>query len=140
MIEINKETKRMVDDITWVKSTVNRRLAKGHGFYLQHAKETCLVGKKGKDPPNLRGNIASDVIFSQRRGQSQKPTELYEIIEEMIPFGTFSYYYFLIFFITYYYNHYYFFDSSNQDFIHITSNVSYCYYYCYYWNGILYII
>jgi len=35
-----------VDDITWVKQTVNRRVAKGHGFYLQHAKETCLVGKK----------------------------------------------------------------------------------------------
>lgn len=35
-----------VDDITWVKQTVNRRMAKGHGYYLQHAKETCLVGKK----------------------------------------------------------------------------------------------
>jgi len=21
-------------------------MAKGHGYYLQHAKETCLVGKK----------------------------------------------------------------------------------------------
>ncbi|KAF9582096.1 hypothetical protein BGW38_000651, partial [Lunasporangiospora selenospora] len=37
---------RYVDDITWVKQTVNRRMAKGHGYYLQHAKETCLVGKK----------------------------------------------------------------------------------------------
>eukprot|EP00002_Diphylleia_rotans_P032540 TRINITY_DN6846_c0_g1_i1.p1 TRINITY_DN6846_c0_g1~~TRINITY_DN6846_c0_g1_i1.p1 ORF type:complete len:433 (+),score=98.78 TRINITY_DN6846_c0_g1_i1:44-1342(+) len=36
----------MVDDIVWVKRTVNRKLAKGHGFYLQHAKENCLVGKK----------------------------------------------------------------------------------------------
>ena len=35
-----------MDDISWVKTTVNRRLAKGHGFYLQHAKETCLVGVK----------------------------------------------------------------------------------------------
>lgn len=35
-----------VDDICWVKQTVNRRMAKGHGYYLQHAKETCLVGKK----------------------------------------------------------------------------------------------
>jgi mRNA (2'-O-methyladenosine-N6-)-methyltransferase len=35
-----------VDDITWVKQTVNRRMAKGHGYYLQHAKETCLVGRK----------------------------------------------------------------------------------------------
>jgi len=23
-------------------------MAKGHGYYLQHAKETCLVGKKVK--------------------------------------------------------------------------------------------
>ncbi|EIE76960.1 hypothetical protein RO3G_01664 [Rhizopus delemar RA 99-880] len=62
-----------VDDITWVKQTVNRRMAKGHGYYLQHAKETCLVG--------------SDVIFSERRGQSQKPEELYELIEELVPNG-----------------------------------------------------
>ncbi|KAI8800334.1 MT-A70-domain-containing protein [Cladochytrium replicatum] len=81
-----------VDDITWVKQTVNRRLAKGHGYYLQHAKETCLVGLKGKEPGAkdeedyvpLR-SISSDVIFSERRGQSQKPEELYEMIEELVP-------------------------------------------------------
>ena len=77
----------MVDDISWVKATINRRLAKGHGFYLQHAKETCLVGKKGMDPPSLQRNVGSDVIFSQRRGQSQKPTELYELIEKLVPNG-----------------------------------------------------
>ncbi|KAJ1722829.1 hypothetical protein LPJ53_002798 [Coemansia erecta] len=76
-----------VDDITWVKQTVNRRMAKGHGYYLQHAKETCLVGKKGVDPPNLQRSVASDVIFSERRGQSQKPEEMYEIIEQLIPGG-----------------------------------------------------
>ncbi|KAG0255101.1 hypothetical protein BG011_005318 [Mortierella polycephala] len=76
-----------VDDITWVKQTVNRRMAKGHGYYLQHAKETCLVGKKGQDPPGCRHSIGSDVIFSERRGQSQKPEELYELIEELIPNG-----------------------------------------------------
>ena len=31
--------RRLVDEIVWVKMTVNRRLAKSHGFYLQHAKE-----------------------------------------------------------------------------------------------------
>ncbi|KAF9193831.1 hypothetical protein BGZ51_002154 [Haplosporangium sp. Z 767] len=76
-----------VDDITWVKQTVNRRMAKGHGYYLQHAKETCLVGKKGQDPPGCRHSIGSDVIFSERRGQSQKPEELYELIEELVPNG-----------------------------------------------------
>jgi mRNA (2'-O-methyladenosine-N6-)-methyltransferase len=29
------------------------------------------------------------VIFSERRGQSQKPEELYEMIEELVPNGTF---------------------------------------------------
>ncbi|KAJ3163076.1 hypothetical protein HDU86_002245 [Geranomyces michiganensis] len=77
-----------VDDITWVKQTVNRRMAKGHGYYLQHAKETCLVGRKGKDPPGCAHGVASDVIFSQRRGQSQKPEELYEMIEKLVPNGT----------------------------------------------------
>ncbi|KAI9503646.1 MT-A70-like protein, partial [Coemansia spiralis] len=76
-----------VDDITWVKQTVNRRMAKGHGYYLQHAKETCLVGKKGADPLNLQRSVASDVIFSERRGQSQKPEEMYEIIEQLVPGG-----------------------------------------------------
>ena len=51
----------LVDTITWIKTTKKRRIAKGHGtrrlmhrfvvkftahlgFYLQHAKEECLVG------------------------------------------------------------------------------------------------
>ncbi|GBB96046.1 hypothetical protein RclHR1_02670015 [Rhizophagus clarus] len=77
------------DDITWVKQTVNRRMAKGHGFYLQHAKETCLMGRKGVDPPGCNHSISSDVIFSERRGQSQKPEELYEMIEELVPDGNY---------------------------------------------------
>eukprot|EP00029_Vermamoeba_vermiformis_P008124 TRINITY_DN3711_c0_g1_i1.p1 TRINITY_DN3711_c0_g1~~TRINITY_DN3711_c0_g1_i1.p1 ORF type:complete len:292 (-),score=71.69 TRINITY_DN3711_c0_g1_i1:40-888(-) len=78
---------KVIDDISWVKSTVNRRLAKGHGFYLQHAKETCIVGKKGDDLPDLVTRRSSDVIFSERRGQSQKPEEIYELIEKMVPGG-----------------------------------------------------
>ena len=62
----------IVDSVTWVKKTVNGKIAKGHGYYLQHAKETCLVGVKGKNP-KLRKGVARDVIFSDRRGQSQKP-------------------------------------------------------------------
>jgi mRNA (2'-O-methyladenosine-N6-)-methyltransferase len=80
----------LVDEITWVKQTVNRRLAKSHGFYLQHAKETCLVARKGKDPPNTRRNLdASDVILAERRGQSQKPEEIYRIIERLVPAGSY---------------------------------------------------
>lgn len=71
----------------WVKMTVNRRMAKSHGFYLQHAKEVCLVGKIGDDPPGVRRSIGSDIIFSERRGQSQKPEEIYQLIEELVPNG-----------------------------------------------------
>eukprot|EP00842_Homolaphlyctis_polyrhiza_P000932 jgi/Hompol1/183/HPOL_002448-RA len=78
---------KYVDDITWVKQTVNRRMAKGHGYYLQHAKETCLVGRKGQDPPGCRHGVSSDVIFSERRGQSQKPEEIYLMMEELVPNG-----------------------------------------------------
>ncbi|KAK9798897.1 hypothetical protein WJX73_003541 [Symbiochloris irregularis] len=78
---------RVVDEIVWVKMTVNRRLAKSHGYYLQHAKEVCLVGKKGADPPGTARSIASDVIYAERRGQSQKPEEIYQLIEELVPAG-----------------------------------------------------
>ncbi|EIE19881.1 MT-A70-domain-containing protein [Coccomyxa subellipsoidea C-169] len=77
----------LVDEIVWVKMTVNRRLAKSHGYYLQHAKEVCLVGKKGKDPQGLKGCVGSDVIYAERRGQSQKPEEIYQLIEELVPGG-----------------------------------------------------
>lgn len=74
------------DEIVWVKQTVNGKIAKGHGYYLQHTKETCLVGIKG-NPKYTKNNNNFDVIFSQRRGQSQKPTEIYERIEKLIPNG-----------------------------------------------------
>lgn len=63
---------QLVDEIAWVKQTVNGKIAKGHGYYLQHAKETCLVGAKGKvlksDYKTSNLNMMTDVIFSQRRG------------------------------------------------------------------------
>ena len=70
-----------------MKMTVNRRLAKSHGYYLQHAKEVCLVGKKGSDPPGTKNSVGSDIIYSERRGQSQKPEEIYQLVEELVPNG-----------------------------------------------------
>jgi len=83
----------MIGDIGWVKQTVNRRIANGHGYYLQHAKETCLIGLKGDlnkisslNNKKIKG-ICSDIIYSERRGQSQKPEEVYQYIEQLIPNG-----------------------------------------------------
>lgn len=47
----------------------------------------CLVGRKGGDPPGLRGGVGNDVIYSERRGQSQKPEEIYQLIEQLVPDG-----------------------------------------------------
>ncbi|KAL4487546.1 hypothetical protein ABPG72_017335 [Tetrahymena utriculariae] len=81
---------KLVDEITWVKKTVNGKIAKGHGFYLQHAKESCLIGVKGDvDNGRFKKNIASDVIFSERRGQSQKPEEIYQYINQLCPNGNY---------------------------------------------------
>lgn len=55
---------RMVDELVWVKQTINGKIARGHGYYLQHAKETCLIGYKGDLGSRGRLNIESDVIFS----------------------------------------------------------------------------
>ncbi|KAJ3338204.1 hypothetical protein HDU93_009864 [Gonapodya sp. JEL0774] len=83
-----------IDTITWVKLAVTRRLAKGHGYYLQHAKETCLVGRKRITSPDPEANVPPcdsarppDSVFALRRGQSQKPEEIYDIAESLAPNG-----------------------------------------------------
>lgn len=78
---------KLVDEIVWVKQTINGKINKGHGYYLQHAKETCLIGYKGDLKNRVRQNVDSDLIFSMRRGQSQKPEEIYEIAESLVPNG-----------------------------------------------------
>jgi mRNA (2'-O-methyladenosine-N6-)-methyltransferase len=96
----------LVDEIVWVKVTVNRRLAKSHGYYLQHAKEVCMVARKNAKSSSSSSSgqpaeaavgstsggghhrgVGSDVIISERRGQSQKPEEIYDLIEQLVPGG-----------------------------------------------------
>ena len=74
------------DDICWIKESLAGKIMKGNGYYLQHAKESCLIGKKGH-PIISTEELVEDCIFSKRRGQSQKPNEIYDLIERMIPNG-----------------------------------------------------
>lgn len=73
--------------INWIKQTKTGGIAKGHGFYLQHAKESCIVGKKNIDkmPIEVKTNLGLDIIFSRRQGQSQKPKEIYQLIQKVMP-------------------------------------------------------
>jgi len=78
---------KYIDEVVWVKKTCNNKIAKSHGYWLQHAKETCLVGVIGD--LEVSSQEIPDVIFSLRRGQSQKPEEIYEMIEALVPDGSY---------------------------------------------------
>lgn len=78
---------KYIDEVVWIKKTVNNKIAKSHGYWLQHAKETCLVGMKGD--LDIKDMNIPDIIFSLRRGQSQKPEEIYQMIEELVPGGSY---------------------------------------------------
>mmetsp|Transcript_9337 Transcript_9337/g.28072 ORF Transcript_9337/g.28072 Transcript_9337/m.28072 type:complete len:283 (-) Transcript_9337:492-1340(-) len=70
----------VIDELVWVKTTKYRRLAKSHGYYLQHAKEVCIVARKGRQS-SLHSAFCQDLLLSSRRGQSQKPEEIYTVAE-----------------------------------------------------------
>lgn len=79
----------LVDEILWVKVNANRRLSKGHGFFLQHLKETCLVGIRGAPPEKTEFGVLSDVLEAMRGNQSQKPVEIYDMAEALVPGGNY---------------------------------------------------
>ena len=66
-------------------------LQRDMGFTFSIQKRLVLLGRKykyNKGNPRLDKNAhCMDAIFSLRRGQSQKPNELYEIAEKLIPNG-----------------------------------------------------
>ena len=46
------------------------------------------MARKGEDPPGVQRSVGSDIIYSERRGQSQKPEEIYHLVEQLVPDGT----------------------------------------------------
>jgi N6-adenosine-specific RNA methylase IME4 len=72
--------------INWVKVSKYGRYMPSHGYYMQHNKETILVGLKGKPPAEMRRRKFQSLIVRQRDArQSHKPVKLYELIEEVFP-------------------------------------------------------
>ena len=60
-----------------------------HGFYFLHSTETCLVGYKchPNEKLDVRVRVSNDLIISDVRKKSQKPDQLYEIIDIMLPYS-----------------------------------------------------
>lgn len=75
-----------VDELIWVKTNQLQRIIRTGrtGHWLNHGKEHCLVGLKGK-PKNLNRGLDCDVIVAEVRATSHKPDEVYGIIERLSP-------------------------------------------------------
>ncbi|KAK8900212.1 hypothetical protein M9Y10_002535 [Tritrichomonas musculus] len=79
-----------INGVSWVKTSRRGIYHPSNGYYLQHTKESLLVGVKGKGANYMRSNEFTDLIVQPRNlRQSHKPTKLYKIIENMFPGGMF---------------------------------------------------
>ncbi|KAJ9522259.1 hypothetical protein QJQ45_008086 [Haematococcus lacustris] len=74
-----------VDELIWVKTNqLNRLIRTGRtGHWLNHSKEHCLVGVKGK--PALNKFVDCDVVVAEVRETSRKPDEMYPLLERLSP-------------------------------------------------------
>ena len=59
------------------------------GFYALHGYEICLIAKKGQVAAMTNYHQAFSVIFSPTRAPSEKPVRIYDIIEVMVPGGSY---------------------------------------------------
>ncbi|KAJ1551020.1 N6-adenosine-methyltransferase subunit mettl3, partial [Nowakowskiella sp. JEL0078] len=71
-----------VDELVWVKINQLQRLIRTGrtGHWINHCKEHCLVGVKGR-PKNICKGIDGDVLVAEVRETSRKPDEIYGLID-----------------------------------------------------------
>lgn len=74
------------DELIWVKTNQLQRLIRTGrtGHWLNHGKEHCLVGVKGK-PRDMNNGLDCDVLVAEVRSTSHKPDEIYGLIERLAP-------------------------------------------------------
>ena len=66
-------------NMVWMKDRI------GTGYYFRGQHELLLVGKRGKMPVPGESDRPPSVLHSPRRKHSQKPHEVYIIIEALYP-------------------------------------------------------
>lgn len=81
----------MVDQVHWVKVDGAQKLQGVPAHYLWRNTESAFLAKRvgvGAVPrPNYKRVCHPNVITAKRRIQSQKPSELYELVEQLVPDG-----------------------------------------------------
>lgn len=65
--------------MVWVKHRA------GTGYWFRNQHELLLVGVRGKIPAPAQGSQWSSVLSADARKHSQKPDQVYEMIEELFP-------------------------------------------------------
>eukprot|EP00045_Choanoeca_perplexa_P015755 m.203219 g.203219 ORF g.203219 m.203219 type:complete len:480 (+) comp17070_c1_seq3:125-1564(+) len=75
-----------VDELIWVKTNQLQKLIRTGrtGHWMNHAKEHCVIGVKGNPQAYNRG-LDCDVLVAEVRQTSQKPDEVYGLIERLAP-------------------------------------------------------
>jgi N6-adenosine-specific RNA methylase IME4 len=66
-------------NLVWVKDKI------GNGYYFRGQHELLLVGKKGAMPVPTEETRPSSVLNAPRGEHSEKPQEVYSLIERMYP-------------------------------------------------------
>lgn len=74
-----------VGELVWVKTNQLQRIIRTGrtGHWLNHSKEHCLIGIKGK--PKFNAWIDTDVLVAEVRETSRKPDEVYGLIDRLCP-------------------------------------------------------
>lgn len=79
---------KVVSYLNWIKISRYGKYMPSHGYYMQHNKETLLIGVKGTPEEEIDVSAFESCIIEPREvRQSHKPAEMYEIIEKMFPGG-----------------------------------------------------
>ena len=73
-----------VQELLWVKTNQLQRIIRTGrtGHWINHSKEHCLIGIKGK--PQINNNIDCDVVCAEVRETSRKPDEMYDLLERCV--------------------------------------------------------
>lgn len=89
-MELGRECLRLwgyerTDELIWVKTNQLQRLIRTGrtGHWLNHSKEHCLIGRKGR--PACTPHVDCDVLVAEVRDVSRKPDEIYGLIERLSP-------------------------------------------------------
>jgi N6-adenosine-specific RNA methylase IME4 len=85
---LNKWGYDVVDRLVWIR-TLNeeKKIEIAPGKYFMKSSDMCLIGYKSlnSDRVEFRSKIANDIIVSDIKKNSQKPEQLYTIIDLMMP-------------------------------------------------------